>query len=260
MLRYTGRGAGYEGLPGTDAWKPVLGRNWGHDYGERIVMDPDDSRVWLITKHATFREFSDLVGGVYTSVSPSDEYRTLARTAIGWTLTDLDGTVAEFDAAGLWLSTTERGGRNPTMGHYAGGQLDFVDFPDGRREVFGYDGGGRLTSITEIGTDGLAERTWTYTWSGDDLARIDRPDGTAWVMTYGDPAHPGYMTRLELEGTDGTSSRVEGGFEYDAQGNVVRTWRGTASFGDRLADDGARGLDHQRAGKPHRTIGMRSTA
>jgi YD repeat-containing protein len=236
-LRYTGRGAGYDGLPGTDDWQPLLGRNWGHDYAERIVLDPDDSHVWLITRHATFREFSGLSGGVYTTVSPSDEYRTLERTGTGWALTELDGMVTEFDGAGLWLSTTDRNG-NAKIGTYnLDGQLTSVDFPDGRREDFGYDGGGRLTSIAEVGTDGVTTRTWTYTWSGDDLARIDRPDGTAWVMTYGDALHPGYLTLLELEGTDGTSRRVEQGWQYDAHGNAVRTWRGASTFGDPAAVD-----------------------
>ncbi len=39
---------------------------------------------------------------------------------------------------------------------------------------------------------------------GSDLTRIDRPDGTALVYLYDDPAHPGYMTRAKLIGTDGT--------------------------------------------------------
>ncbi|HMB54132.1 MAG TPA: hypothetical protein VKU40_12505, partial [Thermoanaerobaculia bacterium] len=63
--------------------------------------------------------------------------------------------------------------------------------------------------ITEVGTDGTSELEWSYTWTSDDLTRIDRPDGTAWVMTYGDTNHPGYLTRLELEGTNDTSTRVE---------------------------------------------------
>lgn len=235
-LRYLAGGAGRADTPGEADWRTVLGRYWAHDYAERIVLDPDDSHVWLITRWATFREFSDLVGGVYTSVAPSDEFRTLERTGTGWTLTDLDGSVTEFDGSGLWLSVTDRNG-NAKTGTYTGGQLTSVDFPDGRREDFGYDGGGRLVSIAEVGTDGLTTRTWAYTWSGDDLVRIDRPDDTAWVMTYGDAAHPGYMTLLELEGTDGTSLRVEQGWEYDGDGNAVRTWRGAAAFGDAAAVD-----------------------
>jgi YD repeat-containing protein len=230
-LRYTGRGAGHPGFPGTASWNVLLGRYWAHDYAVRVVEDPDESHVWLITEHGTFREFSGLVGGVYTAVSPSDEHRTLEWSGVGWILTDLDGTVTQFDTGGLWSSTTDRNG-NATVGTYGGGLLDTVDFADGRSEQLGYDAGGRLSSITEVGVDGLTTRTWTYVWSGTDLTRIERPDGTAWVMTYStDPDLAGYITLLELEGTD-ASRRVEQGWEYDAHGNVVRTWKGAPSFGD----------------------------
>jgi len=182
------------------------------------------------TERATFREFGNLTGGVYETLRPSDEYRTLHRIgSTGWELHGLDGSVVEFDSDGLWLSTTDRNG-NETAGTYPSGELVEVSFPDGRSEEFTYDGSGKLATVTEIGTDGTTERTWGLTWSGDDLSRIDQPDGTAWVMTYGDAAHPGYLTRLELEGTDGTSRRVETAWEYDAEGNAVKIWRGDVSF------------------------------
>jgi hypothetical protein len=69
MLRYAGGGVGQSGLPGTTEWAPTLGRNWSHDYAEKIVMDPDENHVWLLTRWATFREFSDPLGGVYATVS-----------------------------------------------------------------------------------------------------------------------------------------------------------------------------------------------
>ncbi|HMB51703.1 MAG TPA: hypothetical protein VKU40_00215, partial [Thermoanaerobaculia bacterium] len=229
-LYYRAAGAGTAGLPGSTTWNTVLGRYWSHTYAQRIVLDPDDSHVWLITDRATFREFGNLSGGVYETLRPSDEYRTLHRIGTtGWELHDLDGTVMEFDTDGLWLSTTDRNG-NETTGTYSSGELVQVDLPDGRSEELGYDGGGRLISITEVGTDGTTERTWDLTWTGNDLTRIDRPDGTAWVMTYGDANHPSYLTRLELEGTDNTSTRVESAWEYDPEGNVVKLWRGDTSY------------------------------
>ena len=236
-LRYTGRGAGHPGFPGTTAWNQTLGRYWSHDYAQRIVEDPDDTHVWLITESASFREFSGLSGGVYTTVSPSDEYRTLVRTGSGWTLTDLAGTVTSFDDDGLWLQTVDRNG-NAKVGTYSGNLLTAVTFPDNRREDFTYDGGtGKLASITEVGVDNSTTRSWSYTWTGNDLTRIDRPDGTAWVLSYDDPTNPGYMTLMELEGTDHTSRRVERGWEYDTKGNAVRTWKGATSFSDPDAVD-----------------------
>lgn len=191
-LRYAAGGVGGVGLPGSTVWNPVLGRFWSHDYAERIVPDPDARHVWLLTRWATFREFTDAAGdGAYELVSPRDEYRTLSKTVAGWELTDLDGTVVRFDSSGLWLSSTDRFG-NAKTATYGSGLLAAVDFPDGRRETFGYNAG-RLASITEIGVDGTTSRTWTYTWSGADLIRVGRPDGTTYRFEYGAPLQRGFL-------------------------------------------------------------------
>ncbi len=229
LLRYHGRGAGHPEHPGTPGWAASLGRYWSHDYATRIVLDPDDmndQHVWLITPGATFVEYQALGGGVYQYVEPSDDYRTLSRTADGWSLRELDGTVHAFNNAGLWQSTTDRNG-NAKTATYSGGVLATVSFPDGRSETFAYHPDGKLASITEVGVGGAAQRTWSYTWSGLDLMRIDRPDGIAWTFRY--DAFPGYLTRVTLVGTDG-GERVEGAWDYDSRGNVVRTWRGDESF------------------------------
>ena len=88
----------------------ILGR------AERIVPDPDDSHVWLITRLGTYREFWRPVGGVYQETSPSDEYRTLTRTASGWELRELDGTFHSFGTDGRWTGTADANGnaRLPT--------------------------------------------------------------------------------------------------------------------------------------------------
>jgi len=228
-LRYTAGGAGGTGFPGTSAWTPTFGRYWSHDYAERIVIDPvtgNDTHVWMITRNATFREFTGLSGGVYGTVSPTDEYRKLHRTGSGWELHGLDGSVEVFDSGGLWTSTTDRNG-NAKVATYTSGKLTSVAFPDGRSETFTYSSG-RLATIVEHGV-GSGSRTWTYTWSGDDLTRIDRPLGPAWEFHYDDTNFPGYMTRMDL--VDASSNRrVVAAWEYDLSGNVVKTWKGDTSF------------------------------
>ena len=189
-LYYTGGGAGGPGLPGSAAWNATLGRYWSHRYAQRIVEDPDDSHVWLITEYGTFRELGSLSGGVYEVLAPSNEYRTLERTGTGWTLSDLDGTVMEFDSGGKWLSTTGRNLALMTSGVYDGsGRLEEVDLPDLRQELFAYYEApdpqeGKLKQITEVGIDGVTTSEWHYHWTGDDLTRIDRPDGTALEYAY----------------------------------------------------------------------------
>lgn len=228
-LRYQGDGAGGPDFPGTPTWNAELGRYWSHDYAQRIFLDPieqTDGHVWLITESATFREFSGLTGGVYQAVSPSDEFRTLRRTGGGWQLEELDGTVHAFDGGGRWLATTDRNG-NAKIGTYVGGSLSSVAFPDGRREDFGYHPSGKLATITEVGVDGTSTAVWTYTWGGDDLARIDRPDGTALEFFY---TAKGYLTRADLLPADAGPRRVLQAWSYDGFNNVVQMWRGDPSF------------------------------
>ncbi len=221
-LYYATGGAGNTGLPGSAAWAPVLGRNLSHDYAQRIVLDPTDAHVWLITGTATFREWSGLSGGVYGTVSPSDEKRTLRRTASGWELTELDGMVHVFDATGRWTRTADRNGNAKVAIYNGGGQLASVSFPDGRSETFAYHGSGKLASISEVGVGGSPTRVWLYTWTGDDLARVDRPDGTAWEFFY---TGTGLLTRWDLISTN-LARRIEGAWEYDSSGNAIKAWRG----------------------------------
>ncbi|MEO1366528.1 MAG: hypothetical protein AAFX50_05090, partial [Acidobacteriota bacterium] len=234
FFNYQARGVGAPGSP-VPANYP-LGRYWGHDYALTLIEDPDPSHVWLVTRHATFREFTDAdADGTYEVVSPSDERRTLTRVTGGWQLRDLDGTVDSFDLSGRWTQRVDRNG-NATVGSYTGAQLTGVTFPDGRSETLAYHPTGEVASVTHVGTDGATTRTWSYTWSGQDLARIDRPDGTAWHFLYDDPRHPGFITRLTFEGTDG-STRIQGAWTYDTRGNVLQTWRGAAAFTDAAAVD-----------------------
>jgi RHS repeat-associated protein len=226
-LRYRAGGTGFPGWPGTATWNQSLGRGWSHDYAERIVQDPGAGHVWMLTRDATFREFTDgNADGTYETVSPSDEYRDLFKVPAGWELRGLDGSVQSFDSTGLWTRTVDRNG-NEKLATYTAGALTRVDFPDGRREDFAYWPDGKLHTITEVGVDGTSSRTWTYTWSGLDLARIDRPDGTAWEMFYSsNPGLAGYLTRIDLRGTGAGLGRVETAWEYDDQGNVTRIWKG----------------------------------
>ncbi len=123
-LRYAAGGTGGPGFPGSTAWNTILGRYWSHDYAQRVILDPalnNDTHVWLIAPDATFREFTNLSGGIYQTASPSDEYRKLYRTASGWELHQLDGMVHFFDGSGLWTQTVDRNG-NAKVGDLYRGQ------------------------------------------------------------------------------------------------------------------------------------------
>jgi YD repeat-containing protein len=224
FLYYLAGGVGNPSWPGTSLWTPTLGRYWSHTYAERIVLDPDETHVWLITRYGTFREFSGLSGGAYATAKPTDEHRKLTRTGTGWELKSLDGTVESFDASGRWTRTVDRDG-NAQVGDYSSGPLTRVTLPDGRREDFFYNASGKLSEIRQTGVDGATQRSWLYTWTGDDLTLITRPDGTGLEFHYDDARFPGYMTRHDLVSTD-LVHRIEAGWELDVSGNVARTWKG----------------------------------
>ncbi len=225
-LYYRAKGVGTAGHPGSVSWGVELGVGWSHHYAIRIVEDPDANHVWFLNRMGSFREFSNPDGsGVYQTVNPSDEYRTLTHLSdgmgatLGWELRELDGTVHAFGATGRWTSTTDRFS-NAKTATYTGGQLTHVDFPDGRSETFTYHGSGKLATISEVGVDSVTTRTWSYTWTSDELTRIDAPDGTALLFLYSG----GYLTRVTKEGTSG-GLRVEAAWEYTG-GRVTRMWRG----------------------------------
>ena len=234
LFRYKAGSVGAPRLPGSP--NLGLGRFWSHSYAGRLFEDdnpsPHAARVHFVTESAVYRTYVDDDGdGLYEIITPADDYRRLETApGGGWTLTSLDGTVESFDAMGFWLGRVDKNG-NATTATYDGDFLMSVSFPDGRREDFGYLGG-KLKTITEVGVDGLTSLVWTYTWTGQDLTRIDRPDGTALEYLYNDPNHGGYMTRTTLIGSDGVSERITAAWAYDAEGNVIRLWRGAEDFSD----------------------------
>jgi RHS repeat-associated protein len=249
VLRYQGRGPGENGQPFAASWRTMLGRSWSHEFAERLFPDPDESKVLLVTARGTFVDFTSLDAGSglrkYQAVQPSDEYRRLFfdTTGGGWELHGLDGSVATFDAAGLWQATSDRNGNLWQALSYTGTQVTEVAMPDGQRDAFTYLAG-RLRKITRKGTDGTTTRIWTYTFSGPDLTRIDYPDGRALLLDYDSPL--GLMSRATLVSDDdsnpatpamGTTTRIVQAWGYDAEGNVVQTWRGAADFADAAAVD-----------------------
>jgi YD repeat-containing protein len=237
-LRYAAGGVGGDGLPGATASRTALGRFWTHDYAERIVTDPDTSHVWLLTRNGSFREFSNLAAGnglrLYQGRAPADEFRKLYfdTATSGWQLHSLDGRKDYFLSDGRWDKTTfAQDPSHPVQATYnASNQLVSVSFPDGRSDTFTYYSGGKLASITEVAVagSGTPSRSWTFTWSGDELILATRPDATAWQFFY-DPARPGYLTRVDL--VSGPLGRVMAAFEYQAgSNNVAKSWQGYPTF------------------------------
>jgi len=245
QLRYLAGGVGTPSFPGVqdatgpDDWRNNLGRYWSHDYAERVVLDPDEDHVWLITKFGSFREFTDTDSdGTYDQVSPSDEYRTLVKTASGWDLFELDGSTQKFRSDGRWSETFDRNNNRTWAEYYPGEDILWkVHFPDQVWEEFTYHENpntskGKIKEITKYGIDDSPKETWKYFWSVNQLTRIERPDGVALEFFYNDTRYVGYLTRLELvSNLDPGNRRVIGAWAYDDFGNVIQTWQGDTITG-----------------------------
>jgi RHS repeat-associated protein len=140
QVRYAAGGVGGENLPGAAAWRTTLGRFWSHDFAERIVVDPDTSHVWLLTRYGSYREFWNLAAGsglrLYQSRGPSDEFRKLyLDTATGgWELHTLDGRKdvgTPALATGAAGATLWQGGFDPFGRDWSGAEEAgvFLRFP-----------------------------------------------------------------------------------------------------------------------------------
>ncbi len=275
LLRHFAGGIGGTGFPGSPTWSRDTGlaHYWSHDYVERIIEDPDESHVWLVTKEGGYIEFDDPeLDGVYQVLAPSDEYRQLTKSPVGWELHDLAGGVQAFEeraglpGVGLWVSSVDRNA-NETLAQYDPTTLRLaaVTFPDGTSEEFlygytdssppGANTSGMLWKIVERGIDGSVKATWLYSWArgqennldGEGLMQVDRPDGTKLQFFYNDSRHPGYLTRMELDGTGAAPNRVLGGWAYDDQGRVTDTWKGDTVPGPSGEDlPGPNAIEHYR--------------
>ncbi|MGL4745613.1 MAG: DUF6531 domain-containing protein, partial [Dermatophilaceae bacterium] len=111
--------------------------------------------------------------------------------------------------------------------------------PLGKVRTFEYDAYGNVTRTTEPPVDGAPGKTWTAAFNADGtIASATLPTGktTSWVYdargnpttvtdaagnattyTYGDPVHPGDVTRV----TDAEGRRTD--VTYDAHGNTATT-------------------------------------
>ena len=155
-------------------------------------------------------------------IDPDGGFRLLAK----------DGTVTRFDREGRLLSREEPNGRGFWYG-YDSGNVAWIDDHLGRRTVlewsgdrvisvegptgdqvhYGYDGGGRLASVTDEVGD-----TVRYHYDEIRLVAIEKPDGTARRYTYEYRSDAGGAHGAEPEGAWVTTSTTDeaGNTEYFA--------------------------------------------
>ncbi|MGV9566070.1 LamG-like jellyroll fold domain-containing protein [Streptomyces sp. NPDC003480] len=127
---------------------------------------------------------------VYTSAA--GEFETLdpiAGTSAGWALEDKSGTTYTFGqpSGTAWKLTkiTDRLGRAETLAYNSDGTLATVTNNTSNRALHFTWSGGHVTQVaTDPATSGGSPETWTYSYSGDDLAKVCPPTSTTACTTY----------------------------------------------------------------------------
>ncbi len=156
-------------------------------------------------------------GGTYTS--PAGDFSTLVLNSNGtYTRTLTDGTQQNFASTGLETTSVDRNGLTTTFTYsgnlltkitdpfgqvtsftyssgylqtikdpanrlttftMSGGDLTAVEYPDDSTWDYGYDGSGRMTSVTEPSSAGEPTKITTITYdSAERVGTITRPDST----------------------------------------------------------------------------------
>ena len=163
-----------------------------------------------------------------------DGFGRAVRATAGSVTTDLG-----YDRRGLLVSTRTSGPGLPDLSfaydHDATGALTATDGPGGR-QTFGYDGSGRLTSVTDV-AGGVFAMAYDR---ADRLTSMSRPNGVTDTLSY--DAEGRLQSELQLLG----GTRVTGAsYGYDQIGRVTSVVddAGTHTFGYD-ADSNLASADH----------------
>ena len=195
---------------------------WTHTYDRHVeipidpqtepvkVVRPDGKKLNFFWNGVGFEPFAGVKA-------------TLAETANGWTFTDNEMTVENFDADGLLVDITDIQGRVQTATYDSNNNIIRIADSLGGSLDFTYDAEARLSTVTD-----QANRTWTYRYEIlGRLAYVDRPDGTTREYHYEDLRVPYALTGITLE-----NGQRYSWYEYDDQGLAIASYH--ANGADRV--------------------------
>jgi YD repeat-containing protein len=190
-------------------------KTWVHNYMMRVQVS--GTTAIAIRPDGKTLAFIDSGVGAWTSNATVIEKLTrLPTTSAGdpaWRLVTAADTVELYDANGLPLSVTVRGGRSVRMA-YSAGALQSVTDDFGRSLWFAYDTQGRLASVSAPGGDTMR---YAYGINGH-LASVTYADNSSRQYLYENPALPHALTGL----ADQNGMRLAT-WGYDSQGRAVST-------------------------------------
>ena len=177
-----------------------------------VILDEGSGSV------AWFSGSPGVGGGTYTSPAGTFSTLVLNSGGTSYTLTETDGTKENFNSSGLETTSVDRNGLTTTFGYsssllqtitdpfsgittftyssgklqsikdpasrlatftLSSGDLTAVEYPDASTWNYGYDGSGRMTSVTEPSSAGEPTKITTITYdSAERVGTITRADST----------------------------------------------------------------------------------
>jgi YD repeat-containing protein len=153
-----------------------------------------------------------VIGGAI--VNPPGYSLRLTLTGSGFTVTDDQDTVEQYDVSGHLQSITSRTGVTQTLSYNTAGQLASVVDTFGHSLTFSYYSWGGMSSVA---VNGGASVQYTYgSWLM--LATATNLDGTTRSYSYTDANNPKSLTGFVDE-----SGTTESAWAYDAQNRAVST-------------------------------------
>jgi len=206
------------------------GVGWRSHYGTR-VLTPNATTVWLSRPDGKQYTYT-LTGGIWTAdadVTDKLVQRVDAKgQTAGWTYTQPDATVENYDAGGMLTSITHRTGLTQTLTYSTAstaaavapiaGLLLTVTDSFGRTLNFTYDASNRVSTMTDP-----AGGVYTYAYdTNSNLISVTYPDGKMRQYVYENTSFPHLLTGIVDE--DGNRYAT---WTYDASGKAITSEHST---------------------------------
>jgi RHS repeat-associated protein len=153
-----------------------VGYGWQHSYNMSLVELTNPNRRTLIDRNMRRISFNraGTASGIPLWAPDSINHLTLTEGPVGteprWRVKNKNKTEWDFDVQGRLTKIVNRNGNSNTLVYDAPNSTVTITDSFGRSMT--------LTGSPHINTVTAGSRTVTYTYSGDDLTRVDFPDGS----------------------------------------------------------------------------------
>ncbi|WP_443156296.1 LamG-like jellyroll fold domain-containing protein [Nonomuraea sp. KM88] len=162
----------------------IFGAGWSSPWDMKVVAElSGTSTTSLLVSYPSGRRVRFAAKGDGTYQSPPGMKDVLVEVeGGGWRLMDTSSTSYHFNASGRLLKITDRRGRAQTLSYGDGGTFSSVMGVGGRALHFTWNGS-RVATVSTDEVDGKA-LTWTYSYTGDNLASVCSPAAAPNCTTY----------------------------------------------------------------------------